>query len=77
MSMLSLTWLVAGRARGGRARLIGTAAGVAVGVALLLLILGAYNGLTDRTERSTWTYLSNGVSTTIAPGQNPIALNDG
>ena len=75
--MLSLTWLVAGRARGGRARLIGTAAGVAVGVALLLLILGAYNGLTDRTERSTWTYLSNGVSTTIAPGQNPIALNDG
>jgi len=74
--MLTLTWLVAGRARGGRARLIGTATGVAVGVALLLLILGAYNGLTDRAERSTWTYLSNGVNAAITSGQSPITLSD-
>ncbi|MDR3068889.1 MAG: FtsX-like permease family protein [Cellulomonas sp.] len=61
MNIWSLTWLVAGKARGGRARLVGTAAGVAVGVALLLLVLGSYQGMSVRTERSTWTQVSSGV----------------
>lgn len=76
--MLSLTWLVAGRARGGRARLIGTAAGIAVGVALLLLIVGAYQGLVERGERSTWVHLTTGSSASpFQGGSIPGADEDG
>lgn len=34
-------------------RLLGTAAGIAIGVALLLLIIGSFTGLQNRTERAT------------------------
>ncbi|ALJ18484.1 ABC transporter permease [Microbacterium sp. No. 7] len=77
MNTLSLAWLVAGRARGGRARLIGTAAGVAVGVALLLLVLAAYNGLTDRAERSTWTYPYAGAGATAVQTPGDATVTDG
>lgn len=48
----ALTWLISGRARGGRARLIGTAAGLAVGTMLLLLVVAAYQGLNERSVRT-------------------------
>ncbi len=66
MNIWSLTWLVAGKAKGGRGRLVGTAAGVAVGVALLLLVLGAYQAMGVRTERSTWTQVRTADSSTAS-----------
>ncbi|MBF9134998.1 ABC transporter permease [Plantactinospora sp. S1510] len=62
MSVFSLARLVTAGDRGARIRLAGMAAGVAVGVALLLLLWGAYDALASRAERSTWTTLSAGVS---------------
>lgn len=62
MSLLSLVRLVTAGGRGAWGRLAAMAAGVAVGVALLLLLWGAYDGLASRTERSTWTSLTYGVS---------------
>jgi hypothetical protein len=61
-SLFSLARLVTAGGRGAFARLAGMAAGVAVGVALLLLLWGAYGGLAARTERSTWTNLQFGPS---------------
>ena len=52
------------------------AGGVAVGVALLLLLWGAYNGLASRTERSTWTTLSSGVSAQQVSDPAAAALGD-
>ncbi|GAA2844353.1 FtsX-like permease family protein [Leucobacter komagatae] len=54
MRALTLGWVLASRERGGLKRLGGIAAGVAVGVALLLLVLAAYQALGDRSARSTW-----------------------
>ena len=54
MRALTLTWVLAARERRGVRRLVGIAAGVAVGVALLLLVIAAHTALGDRTERSTW-----------------------
>ncbi|WP_125098885.1 FtsX-like permease family protein [Leucobacter chromiireducens] len=54
MRALTLGWVLASRERGGSKRLIGIAAGVAVGVALLLLVVAAYQALGDRSARSTW-----------------------
>lgn len=54
MKALTLGWLLASRERGGVKRLFGIAAGVAVGVALLLLIAAAYQALGDRSVRATW-----------------------
>ncbi|KAM9861511.1 hypothetical protein ACI1US_02608 [Leucobacter sp. BZR 635] len=54
MNTLTLTSLVTGRERGAWRRLVGIAAGVAVGVALLLLVLAAYSALGERSARSTW-----------------------
>ncbi|QIM16720.1 hypothetical protein G7067_10405 [Leucobacter insecticola] len=48
----TLTWLIGGRAKGGRLRLVGTAAGLAVGTMLLLLVFAAYQGMTDRAARA-------------------------
>ncbi|BCY09096.1 FtsX-like permease family protein [Actinoplanes sp. L3-i22] len=62
MSLFSLARLVTAGGRGARGRLAGMAGGVAVGVALLLLLLSAYHGLASRTERSTWTALDLGVA---------------
>ncbi|GAA1328666.1 FtsX-like permease family protein [Leucobacter albus] len=54
MRALTLGWVLAARERGGSKRLVGIAAGVAVGVALLLLVIAAYQALGDRSARSTW-----------------------
>lgn len=75
MNIWSLTWLVAGKARGGRGRLVGTAAGVAVGVALLLLVLGAYQGMGERTERSTWTQVGSGVTADTIAADEVLATS--
>lgn len=52
-----LTKLLTANNRDAKKRLIGISAGVAVGVALLLLVGGAYNGLQQRELRSAWTQL--------------------
>lgn len=57
MSTFALTRLVTAGNRGSRLRLVGIAAGIMVGVTLLLLLWGASNGLIARSERSTWTSL--------------------
>ncbi len=54
MRALTLGWVLASRERGGAKRLFGIASGVAVGVALLLLVLAAYQGLQDRGARASW-----------------------
>lgn len=76
MSLFSLATLVTAGGRGARGRLAGMAGGVAVGVALLLLLLGAYHGLASRTERSTWTTLSAGVSARQVSDPAAAALDD-
>lgn len=62
MRLFTLTRLVTAEGRGASGRLVGMAGGIAVGVALLLLLGGAYGGITSRTERSTWPALDYGVS---------------
>lgn len=54
MRLVTLGRVVAGGERGSMRRFAGVIAGVAVGVALLLLILSAYSGLGERTARTTW-----------------------
>ncbi len=56
MRALTLGWVLASRERGGAKRLFGIASGVAVGVALLLLVLAAYQGLQDRGARASWPF---------------------
>lgn len=65
MRLFTLTRLVTAEGRGASGRLIGMAGGIAVGVALLLLLLGAYGGVTSRTERATWMALGDGVATEV------------
>lgn len=77
MRLLSLARLVTAEGRGARGRLAGMAGTVAVGVALLLLLWGAFDGLASRTERSTWTSLNYSVSTRVdgpaaAPGDDTV-----
>lgn len=67
MSTFALTRLVTAGSRGSRLRLVGIAAGITVGVMLLLLLWGASNGLTSRSERSTWT--------TLYSSQAPVQLS--
>ncbi|MGC4867599.1 FtsX-like permease family protein [Micromonospora sp. DT53] len=76
MSLFSLARLLTAGGRGARSRLVGMAGGVGVGVALLLLLWGAYNGLASRTERSTWTTLSAGVSAQQVTDPAGVALGD-
>ncbi|MEZ5085989.1 MAG: FtsX-like permease family protein [Tessaracoccus sp.] len=54
MSQFALTRLIVANNRSAWRRVIGIAAGVMVGVALLLLLLGASQGFEDRSLRSTW-----------------------
>ena len=49
---VALARLVAAGNRPGRRRLLGIAAGIAVGVALLLMLVGAYSGFGPRSERA-------------------------
>ncbi|MFV2010469.1 MULTISPECIES: FtsX-like permease family protein [unclassified Micromonospora] len=73
MSLFSLARLVTAGDRGSWGRLLGMAGGVAVGVLLLLLLWGAYNGLATRTERSTWTTLIYGVTEQVNdPAAEPL-----
>lgn len=58
MKALRLGWLFVRNERAGRGRLVGISIGVAFGVALMLLVIAAYNGMVERNERSTWTYLA-------------------
>lgn len=76
MSLFSLARLVTAGGRGAWGRLAGMAGGVAVGVALLLLLWGAYDGLASRTERSTWTSLNYGVSTQLVSDPATAAPSD-
>jgi hypothetical protein len=76
MSVFSLARLVTAGGRGARLRLVGMAGGVAVGVALLQLLWGAYDGLASRAERSTWTALSSGVSAQQVSDPAAAALGD-
>ena len=67
-STFALTRLVTAGSRGSRLRLVGIAAGITVGVMLLLLLWGASNALTSRSERSTWT--------TLYSSQAPVHVDD-
>lgn len=64
--LLAVTWLVSFRAQGGRLRLIGTAAGIAVGTMLLLLVLAAYQGMSERAVRAdAYSYIGNDGETRL------------
>ncbi len=71
MRLFALTRLVTAEGRGASGRLIGMAGGIAVGVALLLLLLGGYDGVTSRSERLSWPSLSHGELSTQV--QNPAS----
>lgn len=58
--------LVAAGGRGDRARLLGMVAGVMVGVALFLLLWGAYQALQLREERTAWLQFGGVDSTYVA-----------
>ena len=80
MSTFALTRLVTAGNRGSQLRLAGIAGGITVGVMLLLLLWGASNGLTSRSERSTWTSLYTGqapvqVSNTTELTDDQVAAN--
>ncbi|GAA3598471.1 ABC transporter permease [Klugiella xanthotipulae] len=72
---LALTRLVAAGTRGARLRLVGIAAGVGIGVTLFLLLWGAFNGLQDREERSSWTALAV-AGDPVAVGSTPAPTRD-
>ncbi|WP_018253659.1 ABC transporter permease [Salinispora mooreana] len=65
MRLFTLTRLVTAEGRGAAGRLVGMAGGIAVGVALLLLLLGAYGGITSRSERLSWPDLHHGELTQV------------
>lgn len=73
-STLTLGWVLAAGERGGGRRLIGIAAGVAIGVALILLILAAYTGLGDRTERATWAVGGEPIDLSSALGDGEVLV---
>lgn len=54
-------------------RLLGISAGVAVGVTLLLLIWGAYNGIHQRELRSAWTQLGGPSAVQLTDQTSPSA----
>ena len=57
LSRRALARLITAGNRSSRFRLLGVVAGVAVGVALFLLLFGASQGFGERSERSTWNQL--------------------
>lgn len=64
MSILTLTRLTSATQPRDRRRLIGIAAGVAVAVALILMLIAAFQALSTRNERATWiaTYQPHGTA---------------
>ena len=67
MSQMALTRLVTASNRSARRRLAGVAAGVMVGVALFLLLIGASQGFEDRSLRSTWKDLAIADAVELTP----------
>lgn len=67
MSQMALTRLVTANNRPARRRLAGVAAGVMVGVALFLLLIGASQGFEDRSLRSTWKDLAIAGAVDLTP----------
>lgn len=67
MSQMALTRLLTASNRAARRRLAGMAAGVMIGVTLLLLLLGASQGFEDRSLRSTWKDLAIAGATELTP----------
>lgn len=67
--LLTLSRLLSLRSRGNRARLIAMAAGIAIGTMLLLLVLAAHQGLSDRSLR--------GLSLQWVGGEHePVRIHD-
>ena len=66
---LELTRLLTANNRDATKRLLGISAGVAVGVALFLLIWGSYSGMQQRELRSAWTQLGGQTASQLEPGQ--------
>ncbi len=60
MPRFAVARLVLAGGRGSRLRLAGIAAGVAVGVTLILMLWAGFNALTARAERSSWTMMQTG-----------------
>lgn len=74
MSRLALARLITAGNKSSRSRLLGIMAGVAVGVALFLLLFGASQGFGERSERSTWNQLISLDPTPLTPDN--AALSD-
>ena len=70
----ALARLILVDSRGAWVRLVGVTAGVAVGVTLFLLLFGAYGGLGDRQDRSSWLSLSTGEY--VADTDAAVSLDD-
>lgn len=76
MNPAAIALVVAG-GRGDRARLVGMVAGVMVGVALFLLLWGAYQALQTKEERGAWLQLGGASSrhaADIEGGPDPAAV---
>ncbi|WP_458114331.1 ABC transporter permease [Arthrobacter sp. R1-13] len=71
MSVEVTKLLVAGNQE-SKWRLAGISSGVAVGVALFLLLLGSYNGLIERDQRSAWTQLSGASAEPLTTGVSEV-----
>lgn len=75
MPKVALARLVLSGGRGSRLRLIGMAAGVAIGVMLVMMLWAGFNALTARAERSSWTMMQTGApmatpgAVTLSPDQ--------
>lgn len=67
-----LTKLLTMNNRSAKKRLMGMSAGVAIGVALILLIWGAYNGMQQRELRSAWTQLGGQTAVQLTSETPPV-----
>ncbi|MFJ6456592.1 FtsX-like permease family protein [Paenarthrobacter sp. NPDC091669] len=70
---LQLIRLVSASNQAARRRLLGISAGVAVGITLILLLLGAFNGLQERDLRSSWLKPVGDPASALAPGAPDLA----
>src|SRR5690606_24509277 len=61
--------------KGSRGRLLAIAAGVAVGVAILLILWGAHSGVRARDERSAWTLIWR-APTVVDAGGDPGRISE-
>lgn len=68
MNLLSLLRLVLASERRSRARQVGIVAGIAVGIALALLLVAGAAGLAERSQRGTWAQPPLGHEVGLEPG---------